>query len=568
MLIARKRIKGKELPSEDIYSAIVIFSDISGWSKGDAKEQKRQVEKLIDITRKHLKRLERSGVEPFWLKGTGDGWAIAFPDMSNIFHVLKFAINVYEDVLKSGELKIRIGFTHGLVVQYINRLTRREDICGPAVIEGRRLIEAASPNEFLIKEEIARQLISINRRWKKHLIPRVPVYTKYGERINVYRYVSSIETEGYDVARYEELTGFLDIAKSLGHGPNKWILSSESRMRTKLCAIDGLILLWMDSRFKGLPADSIYLSPPWEPDRLKRTGVPDPLGDLDERFLEIIRPLLPKYLKEIREDQNRPKVWIKEIRYPLTDRPFLELTLGGSDYRRNKALEEAFVNPVVDKKTLRDLYEEGRFNLLNDLPNMVVTHTVMRTRDGNIVVAQRGRKQVDYAQGRFSPSCEEHWDPSKDKYPYDTVLRCLSEEWNLDEDHGVSIDVGHIKLLAIGREWGLYWTTVLIYAVDLPCTSDEVLKCWDMVPEDRAEASGIGVIPIRDHDSRCMLLKTLKLNEVRPRHLENECGAKWAGICSDNIWHETTGAARILLGLAHWYGLKELKACVQDIHCA
>lgn len=551
----------------EVLSVIVIFADISGWSRGDAQEQRDQVMNLLAITNKHLEKLKHQGINPLWLKGTGDGWAIAFSDMSNVFRVLDFAINVYEDALRSGEFKIRVGFTHGLVVQYHNELTHEEDICGPAVIEARRLIEGASPNEFLIKEEIAEQLVKVNRRkWERCLTPRAKVRTKHGEEIRAWRYVSGFETEGYNVARYEKFRSILDIAKSLGHGPNESILSSERRMSTRLCAIDGLILLWMDCKFKGLPADSVYISPHWKPGELNHIGVPTrPLGDLDKRFLSVIRPLLPKYLKEIKEDQNRPKVWIKEIRYPLSDRPFLVLNLGGSDYRRNRALEEAFIKPCADGKTLRDLYEEGKFDLLYDLPNMIVIHVVMKTADECIVVAQRGRKDVDYAQGKFSPSCEEHWDPSQDEYPYDTILRCLSEEWNLDEEHGVPIDTSHMRLLAIGREWGLYWNTAFIYAVSLPCNSDEVLECWNMVPQDKAEASAVGVIPVGDHDKRCILLRTLQLNEVRPKHLERECGAKWAGNYGDNIWHETTGAARILLGLAHWYGLDELRTCVRDI---
>jgi hypothetical protein len=550
--------------------AFVVYVDISGWSLGDATQQKEQMVRLLEYTKKHLSELKTQGIKPFWLTTTGDGWAIVFKT-ENPLPIMEFAIKVYEDVLQKERFKIRVGVSSGTLINYSNSLMKRRDVCGPAIIIARRLVEGAMEGEFLIDEHLAKQLIGINASWSSHITPASPIRDKHGNVLNTRRYVSSIKTKDYVELKKREkidhvgLLELLNIAKKLGHGPNREILRLEELLKTKLCGIDGLLILWIDGKFEGLSADSVYIDPSWDKYKVKSTGIPkETLGSPDERFLELISNIIPKYHAEIRDAQNRPKVWVRNIKYPLTDRPYLSLELGGLDYRTNRALEEAFSTPVKQGKTLSELYEEGYFDILTDLPNMVVIHIVMKTRDGYLVLAQRGRKQVDYASGKFSPSCEEQWDPSKDQYPHETVLRCLAEEWNIESSYGVPVTSRHIKLLAIGREWGTYWNTAFIYAVDLPCDSKDVLDLWTAVPEDKAEASGIGVIPMGERDGRYAIIKMLQENKVR-RSFLSTYGAKWAGVVRDERLHETTGAARVLLSLAHWYGLDDLSNLTRQI---
>ncbi|MEK6710480.1 MAG: hypothetical protein AABZ64_07870, partial [Nitrospinota bacterium] len=118
---------------------------------------------------------------------------------------------------------------------------------------------------------------------------------------------------------------------------------------------------------------------------------------------------------------------------------------------------------------------------------------------------------------------------------------------------------------ALGREWGMFWNTVLIYVVELPCSSEKVLDCWESVPEDMAEAAAVGAVPAKTPENQRVLLNVAKSRQVRPQYLARECGAKWRGNPRDNELHDSTGVARILFALAHRFGVESLANAIAPL---
>lgn len=369
-------------------------------------------------------------------------------------------------------------------------------------------------------------------------------------------------------------SGLPELLARLGAGPNPEIRNTANRLGTRPRGVRGLLTLWMDPTFEGLHPTGVRVSPTWNPAELERLGTPSQLIALPTQLQEAVAPLftgIPDLLA-IPSAANRPKVWLKEAAFPLTDKEdasTVELTCGGLDYRTARALEFAYVNSVAYKGyrlTLREAYESRLLNILDDLPGMVVAHLAMLTSDHYLVLAQRGRKgQVDFARGRFSASCEEQWDPSLECRPHETVLRCLSEEWNLDEGHGVEVSAENVRLVAVGREWGRYWNTAFLYVVDLPCDGNTVVDLWESVPPDKAEAAAVGVVSVATSEQRKQLLRVLREGSIDPEMLRAQCAAEWTIGVERNLLHETTGAARIALALAHRYDVKSLIAESKDL---
>jgi hypothetical protein len=289
------------------------------------------------------------------------------------------------------------------------------------------------------------------------------------------------------------------------------------------------------------------------------------LTPLPDKIQRVISPIATGEFASITDQNNRPKVWLQSQTPPLTDQPGLSLSIGRSDFRSSKALEWAFTHKVnfeEEPLTLREVYERGLLRLHEDLYGLVAVTIVMLTSYNYIVVAQRG--DLSWAKDRYSISCEEGWDPNAETNPHKTVLRCLQEEWNLDAQHDVKVGPEHIRLVAIGREWGHYWNTVLIYVVGLPCFSDVVIHNWVSFPKDACEATGIGVIPIKSQEQRRLLLELFATEELRTRTF-TDVGARWAGDVGDGKLHETTGAARVLFALAHCFGIKKIAADVEKM---
>lgn len=552
--------KGVSIKAEKMF---VLFADISRWSTNDASAQKAQIVALCQAAKEVFSTFN---LILQWKVGTGDGFAVAFPTGTSSDLAIRTTCSLFEEVQKQSEFEIRMSLTEGSVVFYTNPLTSDNDIVGPAVISARRLLDGAASGSVLIGEHVAKDVIGVDSSWEKRLVEHRPVVDKHSKVHRAHRYVPDSETKShinFITADPPITVELMTIAKRLRATPNQAIQDIEKARKTSLQAIGGLILFWLDAECNGLQPDVVTVVPK----RGERATLKDwvqGLSPLREQIQRVIKPVARNSeLKWITDQKNRPKVWLSQILPPMTDQPWLSLSIGGSDFRNSKALEWAFTHQVNFENTsltLRKVYEKGLLRLYEDLFGLVAATIVMLTSDDCIVVAQRG--PLAWAKGRYSISCEEGWDPKQESNPHETVLRCLEEEWNLDARHGVGVEPEHVRLVAIGREWGHYWNTVLVYVVDLPCPSDVVIENWMSFPKDASEAIGIGVIPIGSWEQRRLLLELLSTEEVRPGKFPD---AKWAGDVSDGKLHETTGAARVLFALARRFEVRQIVADVEKM---
>lgn len=186
-------------------------------------------------------------------------------------------------------------------------------------------------------------------------------------------------------------------------------------------------------------------------------------------------------------------------------------------------------------------------------------HSIMLTTDNCVILAQRNVHRVgkEYAGGEWSVSFEEQWDVVRDRTPYDAVLRGLSEEFNVDRNHGIDISVDNVRLLALAREWGYHWNTAMLYLVRVPADSKTVLDCWDDVPPsiDRNEHVAVAAVPLWNPSGKSFLLSLLDRSaEISNSDLFEVCGkayVKGALVPNDkpHSLHSSSGRARALFAL-------------------
>jgi len=564
------RTKKMSPDASTVRDVLVAFSDIVAWSREDAVGQSAFIRHLNHRTMSALTGLSPN-LKPSWRTGTGDGFGLAFPSTPTTDALALDALfRLYEDLVGDLRFQIRLSACKGPVLVYSNELLGGQpDLCGPAVIRARRLLDAAAPGCFLVDGFLADSLEGLARDpWGRRFLPAQTYVAKHGLEVRARRLVGEAEGRYYaDVsvrrATSDVLASQFDVlaaASSIGLEPHGDIVATATRLQTSLTGVDRLLIHWLDTSGRGIPPDAVVVKPFWSPESFHETGTPgEPLASLSEDLLASIRPFVLDPASDIPESSNRPKVWVMDWLLPMSDRPVLTLTVGGSDYRTTKALERAFLEPVEfqgQRRTLRDAFDLGALKLEEDWPSAIVTHISLLSSDGCLLLAQRsGGRRVGFAPGRYSPSCEEQWDPSREQAPHETVLRCLREEWNLDERKGFAVPAESVKLVALGREWGKYWTTVMVYIVELPFTAAKILECWRRLPADRAEAAGVGAVSVRERHERTQVLRMAQTRLVYPRELARTCGAIWAGSPTDNELHDTTGVARIALSLAHRFGV-------------
>lgn len=550
----------------------VLFADISKWSINDASGQKAQIMALCQAAKEVF---SASKLTLQWQAGTGDGFAVAFPPGTSSLLAIQTACSLFEKIHKQGEFEIRLSLTQGSVVFYENPLTRANDVVGPAVIRAKRLLDGSPSGSLLIGEDVANDVQDLDASWKKRLVEHGAVTDKHDRVHRAHRYVPDSETKSninftttVTTTAPPITVELMTIARRLREQfgltlQNQAIQDIEKAYTASLPAVGGLILFWLDAACKGLQPDMVIVIPKRGEKATQKVWVQS-LTPLPTEIQSVIKPVATtRELAWITDQTNLPKVWLRSQIPPMTDQPGLSLSIGGSDFRNSKALEWAFTHQVDfrnESLTLREVYERGLLRLHEDLFGLVAATIVMLTSDDCIVVAQRGN--LTWAKERYSISCEEGWDPNEESNPYKTVLRCLQEEWNLDALHGVEVGPEHVRLVAIGREWGHYWNTVLVYVVDLPCSSDVVIENWVSFPKDAGEAAGIGVIPIRNWEQRKLLLELFATEEIRKGKFTD---AKWAGVVGDGKLHETTGAARVLFALAHHFGVEESAADIEKM---
>lgn len=373
------------------------------------------------------------------------------------------------------------------------------------------------------------------------------------------------------VARASSLSPTVSIprfAERIGYGGNAAIQDALAKSGTQMSAIGSTLFVWLDSSLRGLPPEMVRIvTPDWDPAAISSNGQPFPTFEPPaEPFSTAIRSALKsESLREILKKASKPKVWVKDHEGPFTDSDGLDLAVGGLDFHMNKAIEHLYENPGHFQHlpgradaTLRELYEDRVFSLNDDLPNMLVPVCIVAMKDEtgmSVLVTQRGR--TGYEPGAFSPSCEEHFHPARDRHPHDTVRRCLWEEFGLSEERGeFELPDADIRLLGFLREWGSNWNVCLLYAVTLACEPAYVFEKWFAVPEDQKEHSGLLALSINKVDERVALLRAVRRGHALESDFE---GCPRIGEIRFNDtsgepkeWHSTLAMPRTLLGLLHW----------------
>jgi hypothetical protein len=293
----------------------------------------------------------------------------------------------------------------------------------------------------------------------------------------------------------------------------------------------------------GHPAVAVRVQPDWKP----KKSIAD-LPTVDPSFQQYIS----RHWEDVKArygEPNNPKIWLQSLKSPSSERPIADLQVGRTDFWTVKCLEAA-----LQEGDLRRQYESGAYSVVNDLPGLVAAVCVVLTSDNHLVLAQRQGREVAFAGGAWCATFEEQWNPLEEALPHETVLRGLHEEFNLDPAHRVWVSVDNIALYAIGREWGAFWNTVLIYVVRLPASAKSVLDRWSSLspPQDNNEHIAVAAVPLDDKGIPFLkgLVRMPRNERLSVDQLREVCGADCiVGLPSDGVLHPTHARARIILAL-------------------
>lgn len=512
----------------------VVYSDLVGWSKQNLSEQ---VASAIELFTHLTQRIETQGLTALWKASTGDGFAVAFPRNEGV-RVIGLCHDLLDQYTVNKRLQLRLGLAEGSLICFMNPLTDAKDYTGNAVIKARRILDGITyGNALLVQKDLAEDLKkSLPQSLVPYIVSRSPITDKHGDAHEIVQILPSQASERRGAHQAPpSLQRLVEAAKAPA------IRATEKALGETLFSTDGLIILWMDDESRGLEATAIRVKPDLALGDVESLSI-----DLDGRFIERAAPYLEASKKK-HGPPNNPKLWLKALRSPFSDRPTLELTVGRTDYWTSRAFEFAY-----EEGLLRKEFEEKVLDIHRDTPGMLGTHSFVITSDDKLLLSQRKGGDVDFAGGSYSPSFEEQWNPTVDRTPHETVLRGLSEEFHLDPTHGVYVSVDNLRLFAIAREWGIFWHTVLLFSVRLPSSAAKVMECWNALPppKDKNEHIGLCAVPVRSLAAKAFLLSLIESTGNVPRNeLKDLCGADATGVISDGQLHPTSGKARILLAL-------------------
>lgn len=351
-------------------------------------------------------------------------------------------------------------------------------------------------------------------------------------------------------------TSLSTILANIGSLKHQAVLRMESVLGSSFMAVDGLILFWWDcDHLGGLRKSELLVHPKWNHQVQPQLG-------MAQHPLQPLHAELAAWLRRFRTTPspepstwNRPKVRLVNWSLPLSDRPGMSMTFGALDFETSLAHTSALTQsgPIpISGESFLHKYEHREFDIREDLFGHVVTHVVAITADNHLVVLQRPRgNTVDFAQGQYSPSCEEGLDPSRENHPHDAAIRGVLEELH------VEVREQDVRLVGFGREWGEFWNTALVYVVNLAVPSDELNHRWSGAG-DRTEATGLALIPLGDGRACLHVLQILR--EGCSVQALAGLGASLYGHFSDGRLHQTTGEARLVLGFLNWFGSSVLDA--------
>ncbi len=516
--------------------ACVVYADLVSWSLQNLADQ---ISSTQELSTQFMERITTYNLQPLWKTSTGDGFAVAF-ERKDAVRVAVACIDLLDRYLVNATLQVRLALGAGDIASFHSPLTGTEDFTGPGIIKARRVLDGITGGNVLLlqkdlADDIRAQIVAV---FKPRFVQYPDIQDKHGGAHHVCQILSD---RGTDKLSARVIPTSLSQLSSVAKAPE--IVALETALGTSLLSLDGLVLLWMDGNAKGREATSLIVQP-----EMKLTA--ESLASLPE-IPKHIKNYAAKHRQEVEEKYkppNNPKFWVQSFTSPLVDRPRLCISLGRTDYFTSRALEAA-----LDDGPLRQAYHKRKLDLVKHQPGTLGTHSVIVTSDRRLILAQRKPKDVAYAGGAYSISCEEQCDPRCDKTPTDTVLRGLSEEFNLDAKHGVYVGVGDLSLHALASEWNKFLCSVLIYRIDLPATAEKVFECWNSLPppKDKNEHIALAAVPLDSAVALTFLRKLASRSASIVRSdLQEICGSNGiTGDASDGDLHPTSGRARLLIAL-------------------
>lgn len=511
----------------------VVYSDLVGWSKLPTLAE--QVNSARTLFTHLTQRIGTQGLTAVWKTSTGDGFCVAFP-RSEAVRVLQLCHDLLDQYTVREPVQLRLAIAEGSLDKFANPLTYANDYTGSAVIKARRILDGITyGSTLLVKKDLALDLTKLLPRvLSRQVVFHAAITDKHGETHEVCQILASRDYPKRLVRKApQSLAELFNAAKS------EAIRKTERSRNDSLFATDGLIFLWLDHTRQGLDASAIKVT------RGPTASHTPPIVGLPAKFRSFVIP----YYEEAKTrygPPNDPKVGLTDLIAPITDRPTLQLTVEDTDYWTSRAMGLAY-----EKGNLQAEFENKTFDIYTETPGLLFTCNLIITDDDKLILAQRKARDVDVAGGAFSPSFEEQWNPLKDKTPTEAVLRGLSEEFNLDRNHDVYLSVDNVRLLAVAREWGEFWTTGLIYCVRLPAPAAKLIECWSALPppKDKDEHSGVCAVPMRSDAGKRILTRAIESGRVPCNDLLQLRDCDRAGTLSEGFLHPTSGKARIILSL-------------------
>lgn len=326
-----------------------------------------------------------------------------------------------------------------------------------------------------------------------------------------------------------------------GPGKSEAIQATERKLGRQFdYAMDGLIVLcpvWNYYESENFAPVAIEVSP--------NLSTMPALETLPAKFREMAQPHMAESQEKFGQPNGR-KLWLRSFREPLKNRPELHLNVGETDYWTTKSLEK-----VYDTGVLRAKYESSEWGIEEELPGLVGTATVITTSDDRLILTQRHSRNVDFAGGRYSPSFDEQWDLARDTSPIDTVVRGASEEFDLDPSRDISLR--NIRLMALAREWGKDWNTVLVFSLSLALPAKAILDLWKQSKRpDKREARAVVAVPFSKSSGADFLMRLIadRNAAISVREIRDASGDDFIrGSPTDGELDEISGRARIWFGL-------------------
>src|ERR1041384_848444 len=180
--------KGKIPKYLPVYNA-VLFIDVVGFSKrttnDDMKDMIRRILAAIeDILDGEYYWGESKGRNHLILIPTGDGLGIGFHPDFDQEKVLQIAIGFFKLLTGRTSIRIRVGIAKGPNVRFLDK-NDLPNLFGYGINLARRVVDSARPNEILVHEDFAKDLLRVKRLPNLVEVKKAK-RAKHGFRVRVY----------------------------------------------------------------------------------------------------------------------------------------------------------------------------------------------------------------------------------------------------------------------------------------------------------------------------------------------------------------------------------------------